>query len=115
MLLLWHLVTTDYGHQLEGNDDANQVIYARLTNSTVNDGGNSGRVSLLLSLIRDNTRIDRSLDDIIPYDVEKYKMTPTNSGGVAIIAWVRPTEDTRDLVFLVFDANLELVSGTSIN
>ena len=92
-----------YGHQLEGNED--RVFYASLTSNA----GNTNSVSLLLSVIRSSKKIERYLDDFIQYKLEKYRMTPTSSGGVAIVAWVRPTKYTRDLLFMEFDENLELV------
>lgn len=97
----------DYGHQLEGGKD--RVFYSRITSST---NSNGSKRSLLLSVVRNNMKIDRSLDDVLKIgDMENYRITPTRSGGVAIVAWVRPTDTTRDLIFMEFDENLELITS----
>ena len=97
----------DYGHQLEGSND--RVFYSRITTSP---NSNGSKRSLLLSVVRDNMKIDRSLDDVLKVgDLENYRITPTRTGGVAIVAWVRPTDNTRDLIFVEFDENLKLIAG----
>ena len=97
----------DYGHQLEGSND--RVFYSRITTSP---NSNGSKRSLLLSVVRDNMKIDRSLDDVLKVgDLENYRITPTRTGGVAIVAWVRPTDNTRDLIFVEFDENLELITS----
>lgn len=91
----------DSGHQLESNN--NQFFYARNTYSP----GVIGKNALLLSTVRDNVPIEQYVD----IDVEKYRITPTKSGGVALLAWVRPTENTRYLLFMEFDENLKLITS----
>jgi len=90
----------DYGHQLES--DKNQIFYARIT---INPNSAAGKNSLLISTIRNGTLIEKYLD----YDIETYRITPTRQGGVALVAWVRPTDNIRDLIFNEFDENLDLV------
>lgn len=92
----------DYGHQLEGNND--QFFYARIT---INPASTVSNVSLLLSTVQNNVEVKRYLD----FDVETYRITPTKSGGVALVAWVRPTANIRDLLFMEFDENLELITS----
>ena len=98
---------SDYGHQLEGSKD--RVFYARITNTTDNTKEISNKGSLLLYTIRNGFSTERNLDEFIPFKLEKYRITPTKTGGVTIVAWVRPTKDTRDLLFFELDENLELV------
>lgn len=90
----------DYGHQLESNK--NQIFYTRVTTKPNSTGGKN---SLLISTIRNGNLIEKYLD----YDIETYRITPTRQGGVALVAWVRPTDNTRDLIFNEFDENLDLV------
>jgi len=92
----------DYGHQMESNKD--QIFYARIT---TNPGSTVSNVSLLLSTVQNNTEIRRYLD----FDVETYRIALTKTGGVALVAWVRPTANTRDLIFMEFDKNLELIAS----
>ncbi len=99
----------DHSHQLEYNKEKDRIFYARMTNNPNGNTDNAYKGSLLLSVIRNNKVVDKYLDDLIPFKLEKYRMTPTKTGGVAIAAWVRPTKDTRDLLFLELDENLELV------
>lgn len=47
----------------------------------------------------------------LDFDVETYRITPTMEGGVALAAWVRPTDNIRDLLFMKFDENLELITS----
>jgi hypothetical protein len=99
--------SADNLHQLESHND--RVFYASVTNPPNGNGGISNRVSLLISEVRNDTKIDRYLDDFIQYKLEKFRITPTKEGGVAIAVWVKPTNDTRDLLFIELDENLELV------
>ncbi len=92
----------DYGHQLESNN--NQFFYARIT---LNPNRKGGKTSLLLSTFLNGVEIKRYLD----FDVEKYRITPTRKGGLAIVAWARPTDNTRDLLFMEFDENLKLITS----
>ncbi len=95
----------DYGHQLESNSV--QFFYARITAKPNTTGGKN---SLLLTTIRNNILINQNFD-FIDFDVEKYRITPTRQGGVALVAWGRPTENTRDLLFMEFDENLKLITS----
>lgn len=97
----------DNAYQMEGNSNNDRVFYARITPNSAEN--NSNYSTLMLSIVRNNTLLEKSLDDFIPFKIEKYRITPTKTGGVAIVAWVRPTKDTRDLLFLELDENLELV------
>ncbi|MDH4091779.1 MAG: hypothetical protein OEV24_15030 [Cyclobacteriaceae bacterium] len=92
----------DYGHQMESNSE--QVFYGRIT---TNPNSTTSRTSLLLSTVINNNLIEKYLD----FDVEKYRITPTREGGVAFVAWVRPTDNTRDLIFMEFDENLDVVTA----
>ncbi len=89
----------DFGHQLESNKE--QVYYARITTRPNSTGGKN---SLVLSTVRNNELVEKFLD----YEVEKYRITPTRKGGLALAAWVRPTDNIRDLLFMEFDENLDL-------
>ncbi len=95
----------DYGHQLESNSD--QFFYARITSKPNTTGGKN---SLLLTTVRNNIPINQNFD-FIEFDVEKYRITPTREGGVALIVWVRPTDNTRELLFMEFDENLKLITS----
>ncbi|MBK6479049.1 MAG: hypothetical protein IPF93_12320 [Saprospiraceae bacterium] len=95
----------DYGHQLESNSD--QFFYARITSKPNTTGGKN---SLLLTTVRNNIAINQNFE-FIDFDVEKYRITPTRQGGVALIAWVRPTDNTRELLFMEFDENLKLITS----
>ncbi len=100
----------DHSHQLESNKEKDRVFYARITNNPNANADNIYKGSLLLSVIKDNSiQAEKYLDEFIPFKLEKYRITPTQTGGVAIVAWVRPTKDTRDLLFFELDENLELV------
>ncbi len=100
----------DREHQLEYSKEKDRVFYARITNNPNVSTDNAFKGSILLSVITDNTiKAEKYLDEFIPFKLEKYRITPTKSGGVAIAAWVRPTRDTRDLLFFELDENLELV------
>ncbi len=95
----------DYGHQLESNKT--QLFYARITGKPNTTGGKN---SLLLTTVRNNMPINQYFD-FIEFDVEKYRITPTRQGGVALVAWVRPTFNTRELLFMEFDENLKLITS----
>ncbi len=95
----------DYGHQLESNKT--QLFYARITGKPNTTGGKN---SLLLTTVRNNIPINQYFD-FIEFDFEKYRITPTRQGGVAIVAWVRPTFNTRELLFMEFDENLKLITS----
>ena len=95
----------DYGHQLESNKT--QLFYARITGKPNTTGGKN---SLLLTTVLNNMLINQYFD-FIGFDVEKYRITPTRQGGVAIVAWVRPTFNTRELLFMEFDENLKLITS----
>ncbi len=100
----------DREYQLEYNKEKDRVFYARITNNPAVNKENNFKGSLLLSIIRDKTtKAEKYLDDFIPFKLEKYRIAPTKTGGVSIVAWVRPTKDTRDLLFFELDENLELV------
>lgn len=102
--------TADREHQLEYNKAKDRIFYARITKNPDVNLDNTYKGSLLLTLIQDNSiKHQKYLDKFIPFKLEKYRMTPTKTGGVAIVAWVRPTKDTRDLLFFELDENLELV------
>jgi hypothetical protein len=103
--------SADKEHQLEYSREKDKVFYARMTSNPAVNTENAFKGSLLLTVIKDNSiKSEKYLDEFIPFKLEKYRMTPTNSGGVAIVAWVRPTKDTRDLLFIELDENLELVN-----
>lgn len=102
--------SADRSHQLESNKEKDRVFYARITINPKASADDSFKGSLLLSVIKANSiKAEKYLDEYIPYKLEKYRITPTKSGGVAIAAWVRPTKDTRDLLFFELDENLALV------
>jgi len=102
--------SADKEHQLEYSKEKDRVFYARMTNNPNASPDIVFKGSLLVSVIKDNSiKAQKYLDEFIPFKLEKYRMTPTKSGGVAIAAWVRPTKDTRDLLFFELDENLELV------
>ena len=91
----------DRAYQLEYNKAKDQIFYARITNNPKGNVDNAYTGSLLLTIIKDNSiKSEKYLDEFIPFKLEKYRITPTKTGGVAIVAWVRPTKDTRDLLFL---------------
>ncbi len=94
--------TTDYGHQLEANND--RIFYAHLKSTTTL----GAKASLLLYVIRNNIVVSK----VIPFEFENYRITPTKTGGVAVVAWVRPTDDTRDLFFMEFDEKLDLIKSS---
>jgi len=101
----------DRSHQLDYNKEKDRIFYARLTNNPNVNSDNVYKGSILLSVISDNTiKQEKYLDEFIPFQLEKYRITPTMTGGVAIAAWVLPTKDTRDLLFFELDENLELVN-----
>jgi len=100
----------DRAYQLEYNKEKDRVFFARITSNPAVNKENNFKGSLLVSIIRDNSiKTEKYLDEFIPFKLEKYRITPTRTGGVAIAAWVRPTKDTRDLLFFELDENLELV------
>ncbi|MBK6479052.1 MAG: hypothetical protein IPF93_12335 [Saprospiraceae bacterium] len=102
--------TADKSPQLEYSKEKDRVFYARITKNPDVNLDNTYKGSLLLTLIQDNSiKHQKYLDKFIPFKLEKYKITPTKTGGVAVVAWVRPTKDTRDLLFFELDENLELV------
>jgi hypothetical protein len=105
------LVSTyaDNSYQLVANKSKDGVFYACITNNPNGSADNAYKGSILLYSIQENKTIYKYLDTFIPFKLEKYRITPTLSGGVAIAAWVRPTKDTRDLLFFELDENLELV------
>ena len=67
------------------------------------------KVAIRISKIENGARIDKFLNEFNQFTIETYQITPTNNGGLAILAWVRPTNDTRDLLFLEFDKDLNLL------
>lgn len=72
----------------------------------------SGDQTINLTVYRDGVKIERNLSDFINTDkikLESFTITPTNSGGVAVLAWVKQSINTRDLLFIEFDENLEQV------
>ncbi len=97
----------DNAYQIEGNSNNDRVFYSRITPNSGEERTNKS--TLLLSVVHNNSLLEKSLDHLIPFRIEKYRITPTKTGGVSIVAWVRPTKDTRDLLFFELDENLELV------
>jgi hypothetical protein len=76
----------------------------------------AGPKGLRLVAIRDGQKIEKELDFLGQDKILKesaYNLTPTKSGGIAILAWVRPTVNTRDLLFMEFDENLNLVKKSN--
>lgn len=72
----------------------------------------SGDRTINLTVYRDGVKIERNLSDFINTDkikLELFTITPTNSGGVAVLAWVKQSINTRDLLFIEFDENLKIV------
>ncbi len=94
----------DYGHQLESN--GSQFFYARITGRPNTTGGKN---SLLLTTVRNNIPINQNFD-FIDFDVEKYRITHTER-GVALVVWVRPTFNARELIFMELDENLNLITS----
>ncbi len=101
----------DRAHQLISNETKDRIFYSRITSNPEVSVENAFKGSILLTVIQDFAiKAERYLDEFIPFKLETYRMTPTRDGGVAIVAWVRPTKDTRDLLFLELDENLNLAN-----
>jgi hypothetical protein len=72
----------------------------------------SGERTINLTVYRDGLKIERNLGDFINTDkikLETFTITPTNSGGVALLAWIKQSINTRDLLFLELDKNLNVI------
>jgi hypothetical protein len=95
-------IAPDNDQRLESNGEV--VFYT----SILTVPGES-KVALRVSKIENGSRSDRILTEFSSLKIETYQITTTNSGGLAIIAWVRPDNNTRDLLFMELDANLNLV------
>ncbi len=95
--------TSDYGHQLEANND--RIFYTHIKRTTTIGGTKS---SLFLSVVRNNILLSK----VIPFEIENYRITSTKAGGVAVVAWARSTDDTRDLFFMEFDEKLDLIKSS---
>ncbi len=84
-------------HRMESSGDA--IFY-------------SSGPQFFISVYKDGKTIKKDFSDLIGFEsmyLESYNITPTITGGLAVLAWVKPTSTTRDMLFLELDENLELV------
>lgn len=92
-----------YEEQIHLESNGNVVYYASISGA---------ERTIRLAAISATSKTEKNLFDIINLDkiqVEKISIAPRRQGGFALIAWVNPTYNTRDLLFLEFDDNLNLI------
>ncbi len=95
-------IAPDRDQRLESNGE---IVYY----SSILALPGESKLALRVSKIEKGSRTDRILTEFSSFKIESYQITPTNSGGLALLAWVRPDNNTRDLLFIELDANLNLV------
>lgn len=72
----------------------------------------SGEKTINVTVYRDGNVIQRSFNEFIDVDkiqLETFNIAPTNTGGIAILAWLKQSINTRDLLFLELDDQLRIV------
>lgn len=65
--------------------------------------------TLQLMTVINGVAIKKDLTDLAQFTIESFQATPTRRGGWAILAWVWQTPNSRDLLFMELDSDLNLV------